>query len=61
MTAANCFPHLPGIGSGGIRLVAVLISLVFTVLLIAGVVAIGLGALFLLIKTLVGRPIQQRS
>ena len=40
---------------------AVSISLVFTVLLIAGVVAIGAGALLLLIKMLVGRPMQQRS
>ena len=61
MTATNCFPHLPGIRSSGIRLVAVLISLVFTVLLIAGVIAIGLGALLLLLMMLVRRPTQQRS
>jgi hypothetical protein len=41
--------------------VAVSISLVFTVLLIAGVIAIGVGALVLLIKMLVRRPAQQRS
>ena len=61
MTAGNCLPHLPGIGSAGTRLVAVLISLVFTVLLIAGVIAIGVAALLLLLRMLVRRPTQQRS
>jgi hypothetical protein len=37
------------------------ISLVFTVLLIIGVIAIGVGALVLLIRFLVRRPVQQRS
>jgi hypothetical protein len=37
------------------------ISLVFTVLLIIGVIAIGVGALVLLIRLLVRRPVQQRS
>ena len=60
MTAATCLPHLPGIGSSSIRLVAVLISLVFTVLLIAGVIAIGVAALLLLLRMLV-RPMQRRS
>ena len=54
-------PHIPGIGLGGTRLVAVSISLVFTVLLIAGVIAIGVGALLLLLRMLVRRPMQQRS
>jgi hypothetical protein len=40
---------------------AVLISLVFTVLLIGGVIAIGVGALLLLLKMLVRRPTQQQS
>jgi hypothetical protein len=57
----DCLPHIPGIGSGGTRLVAVSISLVFTVLLIAGIIAIGVGALLLLLKILVRRPTQQRS
>jgi hypothetical protein len=61
LTASNCLPHLPGIGSSSIRLVAVLISLVFTVLLIAGVIAIGVAALLLLLRMLVRRPMQQRS
>ena len=61
MTATNCLPHIPGIGLGGTRLVAVSISLVFTVLLISGVIAIGVGALLLLLRMLVRRPIQQRS
>jgi len=54
-------PHFPGIGSSSTRLVAVLISLVFTVLLIAGVIAIGVAALLLLLRMLVRRPMQQRS
>jgi hypothetical protein len=37
------------------------ISLVFTVLLIAGVIAIGVGALVLLIRMLIRRPVQSRS
>jgi hypothetical protein len=41
--------------------VAVLISLVFTVLLIAGVVAIGVAALLLLLRMFVRRPMRQRS
>jgi len=41
--------------------VAVLISLVFTVLLIAGVIAIGVAALLLLLRMLTRRPMQQRS
>jgi len=53
--------HFPGIRSRGTRLVAVLISLVFTVLLIAGVIAIGVAALLLLLTMLVRRPMQQRS
>jgi hypothetical protein len=61
LTATNCLPHLPGIGSGSTRLVAVLISLVFTVLLIAGVIAIGVAALVLLLRMFVRRPMRQRS
>jgi Ni/Fe-hydrogenase subunit HybB-like protein len=37
------------------------IPLVFTVLLIIGIIAIGVGALVLLIRLLVRRPVQQRS
>jgi len=37
------------------------ISLVFTVLLIIGVIAIGVGALVLLIRLLVRRPVHQRG
>ena len=40
---------------------AVSISLVFTVLLIAGVIAIGVGALLILLRMLVRRPMQSQS